>query len=155
MRAIPHPPLSSVILLGAVVALLAGCGTEPESPPFQTYAVSYVPGSLVGATEQCDHLVTHVVLEVGDDGNFELSANVQDDCTRGGGGFTDGEVFRIGTFTRQGGTLSFTSQGAAAPEFSGQLDLGAIVLVFVPGVDSLSTPVNLRVPRVQTGPTVP
>lgn len=155
MRVTARRAPSIARLLGIAVVTLAACSTEPDDRPFRaSYAVSYEPARLVSATEQCNHLVTHIVFELGDEGSFELSANVQDDCTRVGGGFADGEVFRLGTYTRQGSTLSFTSAGAAAPEFTGKVEARAIVLVFVPGLDSLSTAVELRVPQVQAGPPV-
>jgi hypothetical protein len=150
MHLTAHKPLSVAVLIGIAGGTLAACTTEPDDRPFRaSYAVGYEPPQLVSATEQCDHLVTHVVFELGDQGSFELSANVQDDCTRAGGGFTDAEVFRLGTYTRQGGSLSFTSDGAAAPEFTGRLEARAIVLVFVPGLDGLSSAVELRVPQLQ------
>jgi hypothetical protein len=128
--------------------LLAACSTEPNDSPFRaTFAVGYEPGQLISATEQCDHLVTHVLLELGEEGTFELSANVQDDCTRVGGGFADAEVFRLGTYSRQNGALSFTSDGGAVPEFTGTLDAEGIVLVFLPGLAGLSSPEELHAAR--------
>ena len=155
MPVMTYPRPRSAILHFAVWGLLAGCGSEPnDRPALFTFAVSYEPGQLISATETCDHLVTHVLLVLSTAGTFELSANVQDDCTRSGGGFGDGEVFRLGTYTRQAAELSFTSDGAAQPEFAGTLETGAIVLVFLPGLDSLASPVELRVPEVPTGSSV-
>jgi hypothetical protein len=151
MRAIPQRRLGFAILYLAIWGQLAACGTEPDDRLAQfLYAVGYEPPQVISTTEECDHLVTHVLLVLSEAGSFELSTNVQDDCTRTGGGFADGEVFRLGTYTRQGPTLSFTSDGAALPEFSGTLDTEAIV--FLPGLDSLSSPVSLRVPLVETNP---
>ena len=142
----------SAILPLAVWGLLAGCGTEPnDRPELSFFAVGYEPGQLISATETCDHLVTHVLLVLSTAETFELSANVQDDCTRSGGDLGDGQVFRLGTYTRQASTLSFTSDSASQPEFAGTRETGAIVLVFLPGLDSLASPVELRVPEVQTG----
>jgi hypothetical protein len=155
MRAILRRWRGSAMLALPVCGLLAACSTEPSDSPFRgTFAVLYEPAQLISATEQCDRLVTHVLLELDEEGTFELSANVQDDCTRVGGGFADAGVFRLGTYTRQSGVLSFTSNGGTAPEFTGTLDVGAIVLVFLPGLAGLSSPVELRVPRVRTGPSV-
>jgi hypothetical protein len=136
-------------ILGLVLcSLTGGCGTEPDTRPLLTnFAVGYDPARVIGATETCDHLVTGMLLVISTARTFELSANVQDDCTRVGGGFTDGEVFRLGTYTHQGATLSFTSNGATQPEFVGTLETGAIVLVFQPGLDGLTSPVELRVPE--------
>jgi hypothetical protein len=148
---IPYRRLQSAILPLAVWGLQAGCGTEPiDRPVLSHFAVGYYPGQLISATETCDHLVTHVLLVLSTAGTFELSANVQDDCTRSGGGFADGGVSRFGTYTRQAATLSFTSDSAAHPEFAGTLETGGIVLVFLPGLDGLASPVELRVPEIQT-----
>ena len=155
MRAILQRRLGSAMRLLPVWGLLAACSTEPNDSPFRgTFAAGYEPGQLISATEQCDHLVTHVLLELSAEGAFELSANVQDDCTRVGGGLAGAGVFRLGTYTRQNGTLSFTSDGGAAPEFTGTLDAEGLVLVFLPGLAGLSSPVELRVPRMQPGLSV-
>jgi hypothetical protein len=133
----------------AAAGLLVGCGTEPDDPFFRaTYAVIYDPAQLVSATENCDRLVDHVLLELGEEGTFELSINVVDDCTRAGGSFAFSEVFRLGKYSRQANTLSFTPEGEAATAFTGTLELAAIVLVLFPGLDDLSSAhVELRVPR--------
>jgi hypothetical protein len=148
MRAILRRWLGFAMLPLPIWGLLAACSTEPNDSPFRaTFAVGYEPGQLISATEQCDHLVTHVLLELGEEGTFELSANVQDDCTRVGGGFADAEVFRLGTYSRQNGALSFTSDGGAVPEFTGTLDAEGIVLVFLPGLAGLSSPEELHAAR--------
>jgi hypothetical protein len=147
MRAAPSTIASASTLLGMALALGA-CSTEPNTRPFRAeYADGYEPPLVLSATEACDRTVTHVLLEIGDEGFFELSTNVQDDCTRGGGGFTGGEVYRTGTYARQGATLSFTSDGSPAPEFTGTLEPGRIVLVFAPGLDTLASAVEVPVTR--------
>ena len=149
MRAVSRSIIAALTHLGAAAALGA-CGTEPNDRPFRAeYADVYEPPLVLSATLTCDHTLTHVLLELGDEGFFELSTNVQDDCTRAGGSFTGAEVYRTGMYTRLGATLSFTSDGSPAPEFSGRLEPNGIVLVFTPGLDSLESDVEVPVTRKQ------
>jgi len=129
---------------------LGACSTEPSERLIRAlYADGYDPPLVLSATLTCDHTLTHVLLELDDEGSFELSTNVQDDCTRAGGGFDGAEVFRIGSYTRLGPTLSFTSEGRPAPEFTGRLEPGRLVLVFTPGLDSLASDVEVPVKQSQ------
>jgi hypothetical protein len=142
------------MLRWAAIGVLASCGTEPDDRPIlASYAGSYDPARLISATVNCDRLVSHVVLELGNEGVFELSINVVDDCTRAGGGFAFSEVYRLGTYARQGSALAFTPDGENTPAFSGTLEPTAIVLVLFPGVNGLSSPdAELRVPRIVSTP---
>jgi hypothetical protein len=139
----------AALTLGTAAALGA-CGTEPNERPLRAeYADGYEPPLVLSATASCDHTLTHVLLVLGDEGSFELSTNVQDDCTRGGGGFSFAEVFRTGRYARLDAALSFTSDGSPAPEFTGRLEPGRIVLVFTPGLDSLASALEVPVKRAQ------
>jgi hypothetical protein len=86
------------VVLAAVVGLTA-CGTEPDQRLFEgTYAAVYEPPQLISATSTCDRLVSHVLLSVNALGDFDLSINVTDDCSRTGGGFAFFEVLKVGKY---------------------------------------------------------
>jgi hypothetical protein len=115
-----------VLILGAAGALLTACGTDPTTAPEEllqgSYGAQYDPPLAAGATTNCDRSIPHAVLGVNDLGDFDLSVNTIDDCTRAGGGFEFSEVLHLGSYTRQGALLSFTPDSASAPLFTGTLE---------------------------------
>ncbi len=63
-------------------ALIAGRGTEPEEALLEGYAASYDPPLVGAATVNCDRLISYAILAVNALGDFDLSINVIDDCSR-------------------------------------------------------------------------
>lgn len=114
--------LSGSLRTLVILSLVCGCGTEPEVRPLEgTYAAAYDPGVVGYATETCDRLISHVVLSLTTQGTFDLSINVVDDCSRGGGGVSSFEVLEPGTYSRLGPTLSLTLEGETTAALTGQL----------------------------------
>jgi hypothetical protein len=93
----------------------------------------------------CDRLISHAVLSVNEQGDFDLSVNVIDDCSRAGGGFSFSEVLHLGSYTRQGTILSFTPDAASAPLFTGTMEGDYIRLTLPPETDVASLDVEIRV----------
>ncbi|MGH7675989.1 MAG: hypothetical protein ACREMV_12025 [Gemmatimonadales bacterium] len=124
------------------IALLAACGTEPgpgpATDPAGTYTVEYDPPRLVYATIECDRLLTHALLALGENRDFDLSINVIDDCRRGGGGFDFYEVLFLGTYSVSDTLLAFTPDSAFSPTFSGTFGASSVSLVIPPNVGSLA-----------------
>lgn len=122
------------LTLFAAGALLVACGTDPSAAEELlqgTYGAEYDPPIAAGATVNCDRSIPHAVLSMNDQGDFDLSVNTIDDCTRAGGGFNFSEVLHLGTYTRQGTLLSFTPDSASAPLFTGTLE-GEFVRLTLP-----------------------
>jgi hypothetical protein len=123
----------------AAALLLGGCGTGPDEGLLDgSCSVTYEPPLVASATENCDRLVSHALLAVNTRGDFDLSINVVEDCSRVGSGFTFSEVLKLGTYTRRGNTLSFTPDGESAPAFTGELEGAYIRLTLPPAVGALS-----------------
>jgi hypothetical protein len=142
-----------VAILGLLTILqLAACGTGPDEHPLQGYySASWEPSQLVSATVTCDRLVSHVLLAMSSLGEFDLSINAVDDCTRGGASFTFFEVLKLGKYTREGSVLAFTPDGEAPAAFTGTLEGEYVRLTLPPSVGALApTDVELRV-----GPRTP
>jgi hypothetical protein len=79
-------------------------------------------------------------------GEFDLSINVVDDCTRGGASFTFFEVLKLGRYTRVGTALAFIPDGETAEAFTGTLEGEYVRLTLPPSVGALApTDVELRV----------
>ena len=133
----------------ALLAALA-CGTEPPPPlvPDGTYADFYDPGHLIYATLNCDRLLTHALFALGS-GDFELSINITNDCTRVGAGYGFGEVLILGTYTRVDSTLTLTPDEASTSPFTGTFDRDSVRLMLPARSDSLgAVPVPLHLPRL-------
>ena len=134
-----------ILSLGAL--FLAACGTEPDEPGLQgSYSVAYDPARLTSATLNCDRLLTYTILGMNDLGDFDLSFNVIDDCSRAGGGYTYFGVLKLGTYTRQGNELAFTPDSAMSPAFTGVIDGEYVTLTLPPAIGNLaSADVEIRV----------
>jgi hypothetical protein len=139
---------SSLALLALV---LGSCSAEPEEQFIRgNYSVEYDPLRLVSATGNCDRLISHAVLSMNELGDFDLSVNVVDDCTRAGGGYDFSEVLKLGDYQLEGTRLSFTPDSASTPLFTGMVDGDFIQLSLPPAVGVAIIDVELRV-----GPRIP
>ena len=134
----------------APVLLLAAC-TDPDEGLQGSYSVAYDPPRLTSATLECDRLLTYLILDMNDQGDFDLSFNVVDDCTRGGGGYSDSGVTMVGTYSREWQALSFTPEPASAPVFSGTVEGDYVRLVIPPSLGNLA-PTEIE---VRAGPRHP
>lgn len=134
----------------AAAVLLGGCGTEPDGEHLAvtTYHTDFDPPQPAGATTNCDRMILRALLILTEHGNFELSINVIDDCTRSGEGFDSFEVYRFGDYTRQGNSLVFVPD-PNTPGFPATLDGEFIVLRLPPSLGLSSFDLELRIgPRV-------
>jgi hypothetical protein len=108
--------------------------------------VAYDPARLTSATLSCDRLLTYTILSMNTLGDFDLSFNYIDDCSRSGGGYSYFGVLKLGTYTRQGNELAFTPDSAAAPAFIGIIDGVYVNLTLPPAVGNLApTDIDIRV----------
>ena len=130
-------------VLGAVALLCSACGTDPrptnENQLFNaSYGTVYDPAVVVDASAGCQRLVDHAVLAMNDLGDFDLSVNTIDDCSQGGGGFTFGEVLKLGSYTRDRDLLSFTPDSASTPLFTGTIE-GEFIRLTLPAATGISS----------------
>jgi hypothetical protein len=125
--------------------LLGACGTEPDEPELQgSYSVAYDPARLTSATPNCDRLLTYTILSMNEQGDFDLSFNVIDDCSRGGGGYSYFGVLKLGTYTRHGSELAFTPDSATYPAFTGLIDGEFVRITLPPAIGNLA-PVDVDI----------
>jgi hypothetical protein len=133
-------------LLVPVAIFISGCTTGPDDHDVPgTYAVNYEPPQLASATEFCDRLIPHAALSMSELGDFDLSINLVDDCSRAGGGSTPSEVHIGGLYRRQAARLSFTPGNETAPLFTGTLEGDFVRLNLPPAVGIAIIDVELRV----------
>ena len=138
--------------LVATSSLMVGCGTSPEEGLLEgTYAAAIDPPVVGYATLNCDRLIPHVSLVVNAQGEFDLSIDVADDCSRAGGGIAPFEVLKLGTYARVGPTLSFTPDGEAGPTFTGQIE-GEYIRLTLPAEFEELAPNDLE---IRIGPRSP
>jgi hypothetical protein len=131
-----------------------GCSTESEPPPEPagTFSDAYDPGRLIYATVNCDRRLTYAILDMNHLGDFDLSINVIDDCTRSGGGLGFGEVLMLGTYTRESSTLHFTPESGGTGSFQGTFDADSVRVTLPARTDSLAaTDLQLRLTRAWSG----
>ena len=131
--------MGSLRTLAFAALLLAACGTEPDEPELQgSYSIAYDPARLTSATLNCDRLLTYAILGMNDLGDFDLSFNVVDDCSRSGGGYSFFGVLRLGSYVRHGNELTFTPDSATYPVFSGILDGEFVDFTLPPAIGNLA-----------------
>jgi hypothetical protein len=129
-----------------VAFLIIGCSTGPDEQSVPgTYSVSYEPPLLASAAENCDRLIPNAILSLNELGDFDLSIDVVDDCSRGGGGPTPSQIQIAGHYTRQVARLSFTPSNGTAPLFTGTLEGDFVRLNLPPAVGIAIIDVELRV----------
>jgi hypothetical protein len=146
----PKSAAPFLLTLAALVSAACGTHTEPIPEPADSYAAEYDPGVLIYATVNCDRLLTHALLAMNRLGDFDLSINIIDDCSRSGGGYGYGEVLILGTYTWADSTLQFTPATGGTGPFSGTFDSDSVRLTLPARTDSLAaTPLQLHLPRVQ------
>lgn len=132
-------------MLGSL-ALVVSCGTEPGDASIQgSYSTAYDPPRLVSATVNCDRLVSYAILSLNDRGDFDLSVNIIDDCSRVGGGYTYAEVLTLGHYTRRGSSLTFREDGPGGATFEGSVADAYIDLALPPSVGVAPVDTDLRV----------
>jgi hypothetical protein len=121
MPRIPRAFLSS---LGFVAVLSCGESTGP-APIAGDFTLTSVNGSpppqLVAATVACDQLIDSGSLTLTGARDFTLAGLVRQDCTRAGGSSDILPLSLVGTYTQNGGTLTFTlpGQGSLSAHFDG------------------------------------
>jgi hypothetical protein len=106
--------LASLSLLAAVA-----CGDTPIGP--QTLAGQYelagaeaVPLPVIlQASESCEDRLVGGVLTIDSSGGFTLLLNLEEDCTRGGGGIQQRQQVDTGSFTLEDGTLTFAVESSS------------------------------------------
>jgi hypothetical protein len=136
----------------ATLVAIASCNssTGPPDPSGASYSRAFDPPRIVMATENCDRLLTYGILSLGE-GDFDLSVNLIDDCSRGGGGHDFWEVLILGQYTVRDTLLSFNPEVGKTPPFSGTFDAEYVRLELPPRPDSLSIlPISLEL-----GPRAP
>ncbi len=109
----------------AALALILGCGSEPDDRIVGTYVLVGVEGSplpYLTADPNCDVFIAGGELTLEEDGSFALRFSGPYDCSSSGG--PSGESigrFYTGTFTQSGSTLQFVGplHGGGTLEFSG------------------------------------
>lgn len=117
--------------------------------PADSYADGFSPGILIYATVNCDRRLTHAVLSMNRLGDFDLSINITDDCSRSGGGYGYGEVLILGSYTWADSNLHFTPEAGGTGPFPGTFDSDSVRLTLPPRTDSLAaTQIQLHLPRL-------
>jgi hypothetical protein len=108
-----------------VLALLLGCGSEPNNPVFGTYRLVGVEGSplpfLVSSDAECDLMISSGELTLVEGGTYTMEFSGPHDCTKSGGQVATIGRFYTGTFTQTGNAVTFQAeiQGAGTLQFSG------------------------------------
>ena len=128
------------------VICVAACSTEPNPQDIPgTYTAGFDPPQLASATVTCDRLIPHAVLSMAQAGQFDLTINLVDDCSRAGGGSTPSQVHLVGFYAPQGAQLYFTPETSTAPLFTGTMEGSFVRLNLPPVVGIAIIDVNLRV----------
>lgn len=102
----------SLLLVSLAVGLTA-CGKDPLQPIaiFGEHVLAQVDGStppvLVGATVNCDEVVTDGSLSISQVFAFDLTINYEDDCRRSGGPVIRLALRSTGTVVQVGSSLRF------------------------------------------------
>ena len=127
------------VLLPSLFLGLGGCGTDADEDLLEgVYTAEYEPPRLISTSLGCSRLISRAFLGVSDRGDFDLSINVIDDCSAGGGDFSFFEVLRLGTYFRQGTALEFRPQ-SGSDVFGGTLEGEFIRLRLPPSFGQLAT----------------
>lgn len=113
------------------------CGDDPIKPEDlvgQYELVSADGGplpSVLKASASCDELLVGGTLHMQTDGSYLLHLDLEEDCTRGGGGTQEDQRSFEGLYTLDGQDLTFTvdSGPTSADSFSGSTSTSAIDLV--------------------------
>ena len=114
-----------MVFLIVVLALVLGCGSEPNDEVFGTYALVGVEATplpyLVSSDAECDLLISMGELTLVEGGTYNLEFSGPHDCTKSGGQVATIGRFYTGTFTQAGNTVTFEAevQGAGTLVFSG------------------------------------
>jgi len=120
-----------------LLALVLGCGSEPDERIFGTFVLVGVEGHalpyLQTSDANCDVFISEGELILHEDGTYDLQFSGPLDCSRSGGP-SDQDIGRVyaGTATQSGGALHFEMpvQGSVNVDFSGTVNpLEAIVTV--------------------------
>lgn len=150
----PRSPVSHRLTFCAAALLVLGpacrSSTGPPDPGGASYSVVYDPPRVVFATVNCDRSIPYAIISLGR-GDFGLSINIIEDCSRSGGGFSFGEVLILGSYSVRDTTLSFVPEEARTPPFSGSFDASYVRITVPARTDSLAaTPI-----LVELGPRQP
>jgi hypothetical protein len=134
-----------------VIIGVAACSTEPNPQDIPgTYTATFDPPQLASATVNCDRLIPHAVLTMAQAGQFDLTINLVDDCSRAGGGSTASELHLVGFYAPQGAQLYFTPETSTAPPFTGTVEGSFVRLNLPPAVGIAIVDVHIRVgPRLR------
>lgn len=128
----PWPGHRRVLAIGLLVATFSACSSSTGPDPSRaSYSGVFDPPYLALATENCDRFLTGATLILGDDtgvqnefaaGYFELSVDLTDDCSRGGGETNTWREVISGEYNFVESTLVFGSPLTTFSEFSGTFD---------------------------------
>jgi hypothetical protein len=145
---------AALVLAAVAVAVTASCesSTAPPDPGDASYSVALTPAPIIYATVTCDRYLSYAILSLGRrNRGFDLSINVMNDCTRGGGTWTYGEVYTSGHYTMTDSVLTFTPDPGRMPPFTGTFDATYVRIILPVRSDSLAlAPIPL-----QLGPKMP
>ena len=137
------------LILAALASVTCSTEAEPMLKPGDAYADDFSPGVLIYATVNCDRRLTHAVLSMNHLGDFDLSINITDDCSRSSGGYAYGEVLILGRYTWADSSLHFTPEAGGTGPFPGTFDSDSVRLTLPPRTDSLAaTQFQLHLPRL-------
>ncbi|MGH7544766.1 MAG: hypothetical protein ACREKI_01125 [Gemmatimonadota bacterium] len=117
--------------------LVAACDGDPIGPEdlagHYTLVSSGEDGQqreLLRASESCDEWLVFGTLDLAEDASYSLVLELENDCTRGGGGVTEEERTSAGTFHVSGLTLTLAAEsGTLFDEIGGFLRAGAVELI--------------------------
>jgi hypothetical protein len=119
-----------------LIATLA-CGDDPIKPEdlVGRYEVVSANGgplpNVLRASASCDELLVGGTLHLQSDGSYSLQLDLEEDCTRGGGGIQEDQRSFGGLYTLDGQGLTFTvdSGPTSADSFSGSTSTSSIDLI--------------------------
>jgi len=106
-----------------------GSGPRPFDAAFTLTTINGAPPPvLVGATINCDEYLNAALLNLFEDGTFDLVAQTTLDCTAAGGTVSPQQLTVTGTYTRGGSILTLQVPGASpvAATYNGRTLTGTI-----------------------------
>lgn len=118
--------------------LVAACDGDPIGPEDLAGHYSLISSGedgqqreLLRASENCDEWLVFGTLDLAEDATYSLALELENDCTRGGGGVTEEERTSAGSFQVSGITLTFDADGGslAAEEFTGSIAPDGVEIV--------------------------
>lgn len=126
------PEPRKLLAIGLLGVTFTACSSSTGPDPSEaSYSGVFDPPRLALATENCDRFLTGATLILGDDtgvqnefaaGYFELSVDLTDDCSPGGGETSTWREVISGEYAFTDSTLVFGSPLTSFPEFSATFD---------------------------------